>query len=93
MEQAESVTDIFCDVCGNSMRVEGYGVQFGTLRASWGLGSAHGGECYEVHLCELCFFRTLAGLKRERIVNSMFSASDEGLSRFGLVARDDSSIV
>ena len=72
MEQAESVSDILCDVCGDSTRVEGYGLQFGTLRASWGFGSAHDGERYEVHLCELCFYRTLAGLKRERMVNTMF---------------------
>lgn len=91
MEQAESATDIFCDVCGNSMHVEGYGLQFGTLRASWGLGSAHDGECYEVHLCELCFFRTLGGLKRERMVNTMFSDADKDLSSFGCVARDDFS--
>ena len=55
MEQTESVSDVLCDVCGDSTRVEGYGLQFGTLRASWGYGSAHDGERYEVHLCEPCF--------------------------------------
>ena len=89
MEQAESVSDILCDVCGDSTRVEGYGLQFGTLRACWGFGSAHDGERYEVHLCELCFFRTLSGLKRERMVNTMFSDAEEDLSSFGCVTRDD----
>ncbi|WP_397380005.1 hypothetical protein [Pseudomonas sp.] len=88
-EQTESVSDVLCDVCGDSTRVEEYGSQFGTLRASWGDGSAHDGERYEVHLCEPCFFRTLSGLRRERMVNFMFSDKDEDLSDFGRVARDD----
>lgn len=89
-EQTESVSDVLCDVCGDSTRVEGYGVQFGTLRASWGYGSAHDGERYEVCLCEPCFFRTISGLRRERMVNFMFSDEDQEPSDFGRVARDDS---
>lgn len=89
MEQTESVSDVLCDVCGDSTRVEGYGLQFGTLRASWGYGSAHDGERYEVHLCEPCFFRTISGLKRERMVNFMFSDEEQEISDFGRVARDD----
>lgn len=88
-EQTESVRDVLCDVCGDSTRVEGYGLQFGTLRASWGYGSAHRGEHYEVKMCEPCFFRTLLGLRRERTVNFMFSDEDQGLRDFGRVARDD----
>ncbi|MCY1268742.1 hypothetical protein D9M70_172230 [compost metagenome] len=91
MEQAESVSDVLCDVCGASTRVEGCGLQFGTLRASWGYGSAHDGECYEVHLCEPCFFSTLSGLRRDRMVNFMFSEEDQDLTDFGRVARDDLS--
>jgi hypothetical protein len=89
VEPVESVSDVLCDICGDSTRIEGYGLQFGTLRASWGFGSAHDGERYEVHLCEPCFFRTLAGLRRDRMVNTMFSDEDEDLSNFGRVARDD----
>ena len=89
MELDEPANDVLCDVCGDSTRVEGYGLQFGALRASWGYGSAHDGEHYEVHLCEQCFFRTLSGLRRERIVNFMFSDADQDLSDFGRVARDD----
>ena len=88
-EQTESVSDVLCDVCGESTRVEGSGLQFGTFRASWGYGSAHNGERYEVHLCETCFFRALLGLRRERMVNFMFSDEDQDLSDFGRVARDD----
>ncbi|WP_312728204.1 hypothetical protein [Stutzerimonas kunmingensis] len=88
-EQTESVRDVLCDDCGDSTRVEGYGLQFGTLRASWGYGSAHGGEHYEVQMCEPCFFRTLLGLRRERTVNFMFSDEDQDFRDFGLVARDD----
>ncbi|MDH4561221.1 MULTISPECIES: hypothetical protein [unclassified Pseudomonas] len=91
MEQAESVRDVLCDVCGTSTRIQGDGSQFGTLRASWGYGSAHDGERYEVHLCEPCFFRTLSGLSRDRMVNFMFSEEDQDLSDFGRVARDDLS--
>ena len=89
MQQTESINDVLCDVCGDSTRVEGYGLQFGTLRASWGYGSTHHGERYEVHLCEPCFFRTISGLRRERMVNFMFSDEDQDPSNFGRVARDD----
>ena len=88
-KQTESVSDVLCDVCGDSTCVEGYGLQFGILRASWGYGSAHDGERYEIHLCEPCFFRTLLGLRRERMVNFMFSDEDQDLSDFGRVARND----
>lgn len=88
-EQFECVSDVLCDVCGDSTRVEGYGLQFGTLQGSWGFGSVHDGERYEVHLCEPCFFRTMADLKSARMVNTMFIDVDEDLGNFGRVARDD----
>lgn len=78
-----------CDVCRGSIRVEGYGTRFGVLRASWGYGSRHDGEKYEVRLCEACFFRTLSGLRRERLVKTMFDEKTADLKNFGLVARDD----
>ena len=89
IDKNESVSDVLCDVCGDGTRIEGYGLQFGTLRASWGYGSTHDGERYEVHLCEPCFFRTISGLRRERMVNTMFSDEDQDLSHFGRIARDD----
>ncbi|RIA35945.1 hypothetical protein DFO61_0399 [Ectopseudomonas oleovorans] len=90
VEQTESISDIVCDVCGSSTRIEGHGLQFGTLNASWGYGSSHDGERYEVHLCEPCFFRTLSALKREHMVNFMFSDEGQDLSEFGRIVRDGS---
>jgi len=72
------------------IRIEGYGQQFGVLQACWGYGSKHDGERYEVHLCEPCFFRTLAMLRRERMVNTMFDDDlDTNQDEFGLVRKDD----
>lgn len=88
-QPAETVVDIVCDVCGQSTRVDGFGLQFGTLQAHWGYGSKHDGERYEVHLCEMCFFGTLSHL-RERSVNTMFDGqSNTAEEEFGLVRRDD----
>jgi hypothetical protein len=90
-KKPEFASDVLCDVCGDSTRVEGYGMQFGTLCASWGYGSVHDGERYKVHLCEPCFFTTISGLRRERMVNVMFSDQDQNqdLTNFGRIARDD----
>ena len=49
-------------------------------------------ERYQVHLCEDCFFRTLAYFKQKRGVQNLFSEeSDAGLQTgdIGLVAKDD----
>lgn len=82
----ETVVDVTCDVCCQSTRVDGYGQQFGTLQASWGYDSKHDGEHYEIHLCEPCFFHTLSNLRRERMVNTMFDESFDGVvDEFGLV--------
>ena len=89
LKPVSMVNDVLCDVCSESTRVEGHGAQFGVLRASWGYDSRHDGERYEVHLCENCFFRTLSGLRRERMVNDLFNDEAEDLSSFGRVARDD----
>lgn len=89
LKPVSMVNDVLCDVCSESTRVEGYGTQFGELRASWGYGSRHDGERYEVHLCKNCFFRTLSGLRRERMVNDLFNDEAEELSSFGRVTRDD----
>ncbi|WP_205576795.1 hypothetical protein [Pseudomonas aeruginosa] len=89
-QPVETVVDITCDVCRQSTSVEGYGQQFGTLQAHWGYGSKHDGERYKVHLCELWFFRTLSGLRRERMVNAMFNEEpDSTKDEFGLVRRDE----
>lgn len=47
--------DVLCDVCGMSTR-DGEGEpHYGTMHASWGKGSAHCGQEYDLHLCERCF--------------------------------------
>lgn len=89
-EQGQSDSDIHCAACGGSTRVPGYGQQHGTLQAFWGYGSKHDGERYQVHLCESCFFSTLAYLRQERRIHSLFDheqPADEQV--FGQVARDD----
>jgi hypothetical protein len=88
-EPSQTVLDIHCDVCGSNTRVPGYGQQFGTLQALWGYGSQHDGELYRVHLCESCFFQTLAYLREQRRINSLFDdeqpADDQ---EFGRIARN-----
>lgn len=84
-----------CDVCGETTANEASPSQFGVLAASWGEGSQHAGLEYQVHLCEQCFFSTLATLRRERMVYRMFDAPSEESSaqetEFGLVSQDNPS--
>lgn len=88
--QVEAVTDVLCDVCRCSTRLNTGVHQFGTLQAHWGYGTAHDGERYELHLCEGCFFQALAYLKQERRTQHLFSEDGEDLTdNLGLVAKDD----
>jgi hypothetical protein len=89
VDQIESASDVLCDVCNESTSVESHGPQFGTLLANWEFHSPPNGERYEIHLCEPCFFTVLAGLRRTRLLNTMFSDGWEDLSDFGRVAGDD----
>lgn len=85
-EHVKATKVALCHVCRGSIRVDAYGTQFGVLRASWGYGSRHDGAKDEVRLCEICFFRTLSGLRIERMVSTMFDEETEDLSGFGRVA-------
>ncbi|MCY1308605.1 hypothetical protein D9M70_586240 [compost metagenome] len=70
----------------------GYGLQYGTLQARWGYGTAHDGERYQVQLCERCFFMALATLRQEYRIQHLFDEEGPSLAddrEFGLVARDD----
>jgi len=49
-KQVEVITDVLCDVCNQSTKLE-----FGTLSAHWGYGSKHDEERYELQLCEKMF--------------------------------------
>lgn len=86
----EVVSDVVCDVCGGStVKAEGSTPEFATLKADWGYGSAHDGEQYEVHLCEPCFFSTLATLKEQRRPLFMFSEEDNDQAAFGLQSENN----
>lgn len=88
--EIECITDIMCDVCGNSTRLAAGSYQYGTLQARWGYGSEHDGQRFEVHLCEHRFFQTLAYVKQERRVQQLFSDEPTAESGdLGLVAQDD----
>lgn len=88
--EVETVTDVICDICGETTRLETGANQYGTLKAHWGYGTAHDGERYELHLCEGCFFQALANLKQERRSHHMFSNDLQDLPEdLGLVAKDD----
>lgn len=71
-----TVTDVICDMCGESTRVAAGELQFGMMHASWGEGSSHCGETYELHLCENCFFVQVSTMQRTRWVSVMFE--DDG---------------
>ena len=81
LKQVEVVTDVVCDVCNQSTKLE-----FGTLWAHWGYGSKHDGERYELQLCEKCFFYALTTLKKERADEFMFDENFDPstLDGFGL---------
>lgn len=89
-EQGQSGSDIHCAVFASNTRVAGYGCQFGSLSARWGYGAAHDGEHYRLDLCESCFFKALAYLRRQRRIHTM-SDDDQPTDDqvFGRVARDD----
>lgn len=91
LREVEIVSDIVCDVCLESARVDGDSLQYGLLQAHWGYGSAHDGELYEIHLCESCFFQTIASLKQQRRGQTMFSDNEKDriAEDFGRVATHD----
>ena len=76
----EQVIDFSCDVCMESTQLN-----HAVLSTNWGSGSKHDGEQYELHLCEACFFATLATLKREHRVKQMFNEdfNEAALEKFG----------
>lgn len=88
--EVEAVIDVQCDMCRCSTRLETGGLQFATLQAHWGFGAQHDGEQYELHLCESCFFATLAYLKQERRIQGLFNQSDPAATAddLDLIARN-----
>lgn len=94
MVAIETVTDVQCDVCLCSTRVASGGLEFATLQVHWGYGTKHDGERYELHLCEDCFYLTIANLKQERRIQNIFSDDGDAVSaktkdELGLVSKDE----
>ena len=81
LQQVKVITDVLCDVCNQSAKLE-----FATLSAHWGYGSKHNGERYELQLCEKCFFYALETLKKQRRDRLMFDENFDpaSLDKFGL---------
>lgn len=87
-----TLIDVLCDICERSTRVTHGSLEFATFKAHWRRGTTHDGERYELHLCEGCFFNTVAFLKQERRAQHMFDDtrhSEVHEDRFGVVATDD----
>ena len=81
LQQVRFITDVLCDVCKQSTTLK-----FATFSAHWGYGSTHGGDRYELQLCEKCFSYALATLKKERRDAFMFNENFDpaSLDEFGL---------
>lgn len=71
--------DVVCDVCGVSTWDGAGEPQYGTMHTSWGKGSAHCHEEYELHLCERCFFSQIAKMKRARWLAVMFDKEGDAI--------------
>ncbi|MCE0962199.1 hypothetical protein [Pseudomonas putida] len=88
--ETEAVIDVRCDVCDSTTLLANGNLQYGLLQAHWGYGALHDGERYEVHLCESCFFATIAYLKQERRTVNLFEENQQQPEEnFGLSAKDD----
>ncbi|WP_237673408.1 hypothetical protein [Vreelandella profundi] len=88
--EVDTVTDVVCDVCLCSTRVENGGLEFATLSALWGYGTRHDGERYELHLCEDCFFQAVADIRKHRRIENLFNDDyDHNDNELGLMATDD----
>lgn len=87
--QSEEAGNVVCDMCGSSTRAGEAGLQYGTLHAAWGNGSAHSGEVYELHLCEGCFFSLVSDIKRNRWASVMLEEEGDAILKndaFGRVS-------
>jgi hypothetical protein len=88
--EVKAMIDVRCDVCERSARLESGNLEYGTLHAQWGYGALHDGEHYEIHLCESCFFSTIAYLKQvRRTTNRVENDSQKFGGDLGLALRSD----
>jgi hypothetical protein len=82
----ETMVDKICDVCEESVVIEGNYEETGTLSASFGYGSEEDGNVYHLDLCEKCFKGALFALRDKR--KAIFMSNDEKNledEKFGLV--------
>lgn len=75
----DATVDVVCDVCGMCARDGEAELHHGTMHASWGKGSVHCGEEYELHLCERCIFSQIAEMKRARWLAVMFDEEGDAI--------------
>lgn len=81
----ETMVDKVCDVCEESVLIEGKYEESGTLSASFGYGSKEDGNVYHLDLCEKCFKTALFALRDERRTTFMFDEKRNLLDdNFGL---------
>jgi hypothetical protein len=74
--ETEAVVDVSCDVCGSSHVWKPAVFSMGCSTRTG--ASVHCmTESYEVHLCEPCFFQTIAYLKQERRTANMFEGDPQ----------------
>jgi hypothetical protein len=71
----ETIVDKICDVCEDSVLIEGNYEETGTLSASFGYRSKEDGNVYHLDLCEKCFKTALLALRDKR--RSIFMFDDE----------------
>lgn len=55
-----------CDICDINCTTEQLGREYATLEALWGYSSKKDGTSYEIHLCEMCFVKTIEWMKKQR---------------------------
>lgn len=76
--------------CASSTRVKTGANEYGVVHERWGYGSSHDGERYELHLCEECFFRTVAYIKQERRCHTLFADGGPDINEnLGLITKHD----
>ena len=58
IKETEVITDIVCDMCGNSCKRGEAGLksrfEYSTFHATWGYWSNRDLELWDCHLCEAC---------------------------------------
>ena len=77
MSSASSTEGTRCDVCDRLTLPDEQG--FGQLLGCWGTNH----QCIRVSLCESCFLHSLGGLRRERMIHTMFDEVATDLDSFG----------